>query len=50
MDGTELVQQPIQPGETFQYRFVLPDPGTFYRSQARLIGLARLVTAAIIAP
>jgi FtsP/CotA-like multicopper oxidase with cupredoxin domain len=27
MDGTQLVQQPIQPGETFQYRFVLPDPG-----------------------
>lgn len=30
MDGTELVQQPIQPGETFQYRFVLPDAGTFW--------------------
>jgi FtsP/CotA-like multicopper oxidase with cupredoxin domain len=30
MDGTQLVQQPIQPGETFQYRFVLPDAGTFW--------------------
>src|SRR5919197_4543843 len=30
MDGTELVQQPIQPGETFEYRFVLPDAGTFW--------------------
>jgi FtsP/CotA-like multicopper oxidase with cupredoxin domain len=30
MDGTQLVQRPIQPGETFQYRFVLPDAGTFW--------------------
>jgi FtsP/CotA-like multicopper oxidase with cupredoxin domain len=30
MDGTELVQQPIQPGETFEYRFLLPDAGTFW--------------------
>jgi FtsP/CotA-like multicopper oxidase with cupredoxin domain len=30
MDGTELVQKPIQPGETFEYRFVLPDAGTFW--------------------
>jgi FtsP/CotA-like multicopper oxidase with cupredoxin domain len=30
MDGTELVQQPIQPGGTFEYRFVLPDAGTFW--------------------
>jgi FtsP/CotA-like multicopper oxidase with cupredoxin domain len=30
MDGTALVQQPIQPGETFEYRFVLPDAGTFW--------------------
>jgi FtsP/CotA-like multicopper oxidase with cupredoxin domain len=30
MDGTQLVQQPIQPGETFRYRFVLPDAGTFW--------------------
>jgi FtsP/CotA-like multicopper oxidase with cupredoxin domain len=29
MDGTELVQRPIQPGETFEYRFVPPDAGTF---------------------
>jgi FtsP/CotA-like multicopper oxidase with cupredoxin domain len=30
MDGTQLVQQPIQPGKTFQYRFALPDAGTFW--------------------
>jgi FtsP/CotA-like multicopper oxidase with cupredoxin domain len=30
MDGTELVQQPIQPGDTFEYRFVVPDAGTFW--------------------
>jgi FtsP/CotA-like multicopper oxidase with cupredoxin domain len=30
MDGTENVQHPIQPGETFTYRFALPDAGTFW--------------------
>ncbi len=30
MDGTEDVQKPVQPGETFQYRFVLPDSGTYW--------------------
>src|SRR5919198_1761732 len=30
MDGTELVQRPVQPGETFEYRFKLPDAGTFW--------------------
>jgi FtsP/CotA-like multicopper oxidase with cupredoxin domain len=30
MDGTELVQHPVQPGRTFEYRFVLPDAGTFW--------------------
>jgi FtsP/CotA-like multicopper oxidase with cupredoxin domain len=30
MDGTELVQHPVQPGDSFQYRFVLPDAGTFW--------------------
>jgi len=30
MDGTGEVQQPILPGETFQYRFVVPDAGTFW--------------------
>src|SRR5919197_2151197 len=30
MDGTELVQRPAQPGETFEYRFKLPDAGTFW--------------------
>lgn len=27
MDGTESVQLLVQPGETFEYRFVLPDAG-----------------------
>ncbi len=30
MDGTELVQRPVAPGETFTYRFVVPDAGTFW--------------------
>jgi FtsP/CotA-like multicopper oxidase with cupredoxin domain len=30
MDGTGDVQKPIQPGETFEYRFVVPDAGTFW--------------------
>jgi FtsP/CotA-like multicopper oxidase with cupredoxin domain len=30
MDGTEMVQQPVRPGETFTYRFKLPDAGTFW--------------------
>src|SRR3954471_5622998 len=30
MDGTGEVQQPIQPGEEFEYSFVLPDAGTFW--------------------
>ena len=35
MDGTGAVQDPIQPGETFEYRFELPDAGTFwYHSHA----------------
>ncbi len=35
MDGTGVVQKPIQPGESFQYRFVVPDAGTFwYHSHA----------------
>src|SRR5678816_1744043 len=35
MDGTGVVQKPIQPGETFEYRFALPDAGTFwYHSHA----------------
>ena len=29
MDGTEVVQKPVQPGESFEYRFVVPDAGTF---------------------
>ena len=30
MDGTDMVQNPIQPGDTFVYRFRLPDAGTFW--------------------
>lgn len=30
MDGTGEVQKPIQPGEEFEYRFDLPDAGTFW--------------------
>ena len=30
MDGTEAVQPPVEPGETFKYRFVVPDAGTFW--------------------
>lgn len=30
MDGTENVQQLIAPGETFRYRFLLRDAGTFW--------------------
>ena len=35
MDGTEAVQPPVAPGESFEYRFVVPDAGTFwYHSHA----------------
>ena len=35
MDGTELVQRLVQPGDAFEYRFTLPDAGTFwYHSHA----------------
>jgi len=30
MDGTGEVQRPIQPGESFEYRFIVPDAGTFW--------------------
>jgi len=30
MDGTGMVQRPVGPGETFTYRFRLPDAGTFW--------------------
>lgn len=30
MDGTEVVLRPVQPGETFTYRFTPPDAGTFW--------------------
>ena len=30
MDGTGEVQQPILPGASFEYRFIVPDAGTFW--------------------
>ena len=30
MDGTGVVQDPIKPGQTFEYRFQVPDAGTFW--------------------
>lgn len=30
MDGTARVQRPVAPGETFTYRFRVPDAGTFW--------------------
>lgn len=30
MDGTDAVQKPIAPGEEFEYRFTVPDAGTFW--------------------
>lgn len=30
MDGTTDTQKPIQPGEEFEYRFIVPDAGTFW--------------------
>jgi FtsP/CotA-like multicopper oxidase with cupredoxin domain len=30
MDGNDTVQTPVGPGESFEYRFVLPDAGTFW--------------------
>lgn len=30
MDGTDAVQRPIQPEEEFEYRFEVPDAGTFW--------------------
>jgi FtsP/CotA-like multicopper oxidase with cupredoxin domain len=30
MDGTDAVQKLIQPGEEFEYRFIVPDAGTFW--------------------
>jgi FtsP/CotA-like multicopper oxidase with cupredoxin domain len=30
MDGTDMVQHPVSPGETFVYRYHLPDAGTFW--------------------
>src|ERR687886_2060819 len=30
MDGTESVQRAVEPGESFEYRFVLPDAGAFW--------------------
>jgi FtsP/CotA-like multicopper oxidase with cupredoxin domain len=35
MDGTDLVQRPVEPGQSFEYRFTPPDAGTYwYHSHA----------------
>jgi len=35
MDGTGAVQKPIEPGKVFEYRYMVPDAGTFwYHSHA----------------
>lgn len=30
MDGTEMTQKAVAPGESFEYRFTVPDAGTFW--------------------
>jgi FtsP/CotA-like multicopper oxidase with cupredoxin domain len=45
MDGTLLTQTPVAPGESFDYRFVAPDAGTFWyhagaSAAAESVGLA----------
>jgi FtsP/CotA-like multicopper oxidase with cupredoxin domain len=30
MDGTEMVQRPVEPGKSYEYRFVPPDAATFW--------------------
>lgn len=30
MDGTDDVQVPVKPGESFEYKFIVPDAGTFW--------------------
>jgi FtsP/CotA-like multicopper oxidase with cupredoxin domain len=30
MDGTDMVQEPVGPGDTFVYRYRVPDAGTFW--------------------
>lgn len=30
MDGTDAMQKPVKPGESFEYRFIVPDAGTFW--------------------
>ncbi len=30
MDGSHLTQNPVQPGETFDYQFAVPDAGTYW--------------------
>jgi len=35
MDGTDAVQKPVPPGDEYEYRFIVPDAGTFwYHSHA----------------
>ena len=33
MDGADVVQHPVAPGDMFVYRFRLPDAGTFWYHQ-----------------
>jgi FtsP/CotA-like multicopper oxidase with cupredoxin domain len=30
MDGTEIAQKPVEPGEDFEYRFNVDDAGSFW--------------------
>ena len=30
MDGSTMMQEPVEPGGTFEYRFVVPDAGTYW--------------------
>src|SRR5262249_9464918 len=49
-DGTAAVQRLVQPGEQFEYRFTLPDAGTFwYHSHANeTVQVERGLYAALI--
>jgi len=52
MDGTQLVQRLVQPGDSFDYRFELPDAGTFwYHSHANeTVQIERGLYGAIVVP
>ena len=48
MDGTDMVQHPIMPGETFTYRFRLPDAGTFWYHPHMLTVAATILSPAFL--